>query len=561
MAEQRTRPPHGAALPDQTVRLRPVAGVAPGTYLTGLYGAVLLALLFCVAVLPGLRFNGALVTVSSSPPGAAVYVDGRFAGTTPVTTRVAAGRHTLALAKEHFQPRNEAVEVGGRLFLSWPFPRRESHHLALHLQDPAAAAQAALLDLARSPGIGRILTDAAADLAGVATADGTSGAAGTGGGVAGALLHNAMLLIEDPAGLAALLSAHGLLSAGGAPLSPAGLQRLLRDAARLDGDYPGLPLWFAALLPRAAAEALAAAPWYRSAVRRYRAAVAAGGGPAPPTEAAATPPPPVIEAAGMVFRRVPAGSFVMGDSARLARLPDPALPFAEWPHRVTPGAFYLQEREVTKQAFARFVAAAPEWAPGNRAALAERGLAAEDYLADWDEGRVPPGRGSEPVVYVSAHAAEAFAAWVGEQLPPAPGGGRWQVRLPFEPEWEYAARGGLAGQPYPRGAEAPAGHLAAPAAGLLPVGQSPPNGYGLRDLLGSVWEWTADWYSPTRYLLARDFAADYRTNVRFTVGSRRVVRGGSFTSDPQVVKVHTRGSQPAEWCTPMLGFRLLLVEP
>ena len=193
--------------------------------------------------------------------------------------------------------------------------------------------------------------------------------------------------------------------------------------------------------------------------------------------------------------------------------------------------------------------------------MAARGLVAEDYLADWDDGQPPAGREDEPVVYLSAFAAEAFAAWFGEQLPPAPGGGRWLVRLPFEPEWEYAARGGLEGEPYPRGSEPPAGHLGAPEAGLLPVGQSPPNGYGLRDMLGSVWEWTADWYSPTRYLLARDFATDYQTNVRFVVGTRRVVRGGSFTSDPRVVKVHTRGSQPAAWCTPVLGFRLVLVEP
>ena len=536
MAEQRNRAPHGAAPADPAVRLRPVAGVAPGIYLTGLYGAALLALLFFAALFPGLRFNGALVSVTSTPPGAALYLDGRFAGTTPVTTRMTAGRHTLALVKDHFHAREEAVEVGGRVFLSWPFPRRESRHWALQIQDPAAAAQAALLDLARNPGMARIITDAAADLAGTAAAQ----------DLGGALLRNAMQLIEDQAGLGALLAARSALAAGGPPLSPLGVQRLLRDLARLDGEYPRLPLWFAALLPRAAAGELAASSWYHAAVQRHRAAAAAAAG----AEAAAAPATPVIEAAGMVFRRIPAASYVMGDAARLARLPDPALPFAEWPHEVTPEAFYLQEREVTKQAYARFVAAVPEWAPANRAALAARGLVAEDYLADWEEGRVPPGRESEPVVYVSAHAAEAFAAWVSAQLPPAPGGGRRQARLPFEPEWEYAARG----------AAAPGGHLAAPAAGLLPVGQSPPNDFGLHDMLGSVWEWTADWYSPTRYLLARDFISDYQTNVRFLVGSRRVVRGGSFTSDPQVVTVRTRGSQPAAWCTPVLGFRLALVE-
>ena len=546
MADQRTRPPHGPAPADHTVRLRPIAGVAPGTYLTLLYGAAILALLFFTAVNPGLRFNGALVTFSSAPPGASVYLDGRFAGTTPLTTRIAAGQRTVLLSKEHFQPREEQFEIGGRLLLSWPFPRREGHHLALRIKDPSALAQTALRDLARTPRIARIITDAATDLASPELPP----------DVAHAFLHNAMLLIEDQAGLVALLAGHGRLTAGGRPMSPLGLQRLLRQVARLDSEYPGLPLWFAALLPAAAAGELVATSWYETAVRHHRASSIAAAAATPSD----TPPAPVIETGGMVFHRIPGGGYVMGDSARLAGLPDPALPFVEWPHAVTLGPFYLQEREVTKQAYARFLAAVPEWAPANRAELAARGLVAEDYLADWDDGRPPAGREDEPVVYLSAHAAEAFAAWFSGQLPPAPGGGRWLARLPFEPEWEYAARGGLEGQPYPRGSQPPAGHLGAPETGLLPVGQSPPNGYGLRDMLGGVWEWTADWYSPTRYLLARDFATDYQTNVRFLVGTRRVVRGGSFTSDPRVIKVHTRGSQPAVWCTPVLGFRLVLVK-
>ena len=173
MADQRNRPLHGPAPADHTVRLRPIAGVAPGTWLTLLYGAALLALLFLVAVYPGLRFNGSLITFSSSPSGAAVYLDGRFAGTTPVTTRAAAGRRTVLLSKEHFQPREEQLEVGGRLLLSWPFPRRASHHLALRIEDPPALARSALLDLAQSPAIARIITDAAADLAAPGAASGT----------------------------------------------------------------------------------------------------------------------------------------------------------------------------------------------------------------------------------------------------------------------------------------------------------------------------------------------------------------------------------------------------
>ena len=80
-------------------------------------------------------------------------------------------------------------------------------------------------------------------------------------------------------------------------------------------------------------------------------------------------------------------------------------------------------------------------------------------------------------------------------------------------------------------------------------------------MLGNAWEWTADWYSPTRYLLTAGSATAGQTHALLGVGSRRAVRGGSFTSDPRVVGVHTRGSQPAEWCTPVLGFRLALVQP
>ena len=262
----------------------------------------------------------------------------------------------------------------------------------------------------------------------------------------------------------------------------------------------------------------------------------------------------------MVFHRIPAGTFVMGDARRLTGAQEPVLPFETWPHRLAVASFYLQQREVTKAAFARFVAEHPEWSPANRAALTARGVVAPDYLADWENGAPPAGREREPVVYVSAPAAEAFAAWVGEQLADAPNGGGWQVRLPSEAQWEYAARGGLHGRLYPGGDRAE-GHVASPGAGLLAAGYSPPNGYGLQDMLGSVWEWTADWYSPTRYLFAANGTARRQTRALLEVGSRRAVRGGAFTSDPRVVTVHTRGSQPAEWCTPVLGFRLALVQP
>ncbi len=530
---------------DHRVRLRPVAGIAPGIYLTVLYGCAVAALLFATLVLPGLRWSGSIVEFTSAPAGATVLVDGRFAGLTPLAVRVAAGQRSVTVAKDYFRPRELSLEVGGRIFLSWPLPRRDAQHLALSLADAEGLLRHALVDLARNPSIVAILTDAADDLAVAAQPSPELG---------DRLLRNAVLLIEDEAGLAALLAAHARL-AGGAPPSAAGLQRLVRDLGRVAADSPRLPLWLAALLPEEPRAELLASDWYGAVVEQGRRLGAAQPAAAEPRES----PADTVTAAGMVFRRIPAGTFVMGDARRLTTMQEPVLPFETWPHRLTVGRFYLQQREVTKAAFARFVAERPEWSPANRAALVARGVVAHDYLADWQDGAPPAGREREPVAYVSAFAAEAFAVWVSEQLAAAPDGGIWRARLPFEAEWEYAARGGLHGQLYP-GGDQPEGHLASPGAGLLPAGYSPPNGYELQDMLGSVWEWTADWYSPTRYLLTATAATAAQAHGLLAIGSRRAVRGGSFISDARVVAVHTRGSQPAEWCTPALGFRLALVQ-
>jgi formylglycine-generating enzyme required for sulfatase activity len=107
------------------------------------------------------------------------------------------------------------------------------------------------------------------------------------------------------------------------------------------------------------------------------------------------------------------------------------------------------------------------------------------------------GLGDHPVVHIAYEDAEAYAGWAGKALP-------------TEAEWEYAARGGLDGKPFVWGDEHfPGGQAMAntwqgefPWQNLLhdgyartaPVGSFPPNGYGLYDMAGNVWEWTSDWY-------------------------------------------------------------------
>jgi len=118
-------------------------------------------------------------------------------------------------------------------------------------------------------------------------------------------------------------------------------------------------------------------------------------------------------------------------------------------------------------------------------------------------GSIDPGAAPEQaVVHVTADEAEAWCRWAGR-------------RLPTEAEWEYAARGGLEGRVFPWGDELepkgeyrmnvwqgtfPSENTCADGYyGTCPRDTFPPNGYGLHNMTGNVWEWCSDWYRPDTY--------------------------------------------------------------
>ena len=193
--------------------------------------------------------------------------------------------------------------------------------------------------------------------------------------------------------------------------------------------------------------------------------------------------------------------------------------------------------------------------------------------ASW---RQPEGPGSDltglalhPVIHVAGEDAAAYALWVDR-------------RLPTEAEYEFAARGGRAGQIYAWGDEMhPHGETMANTfqgifpvedtgddghRGTSPAKQFPPNGYGLYDLTGNVWEWVSDWYRPDYY---RQLATrgEVARNPRGPDASfdpaepgvpKRVHRGGSFLCTDQFCArymVGTRGKGEVRTSTDHVGFR------
>lgn len=241
---------------------------------------------------------------------------------------------------------------------------------------------------------------------------------------------------------------------------------------------------------------------------------------------------------------IPAGTFTMGDSSEDANPGDGETPR----HRVTLPSFSIDATTVTNDAFAAFVDAT-----GYRTQAETFGFSAVFHLAvtapDADVLGVPPqtpwwrgvrgadwrhpggasatidGIGDHPVVHVSWHDAVAYCAWAGR-------------RLPTEAEWEYAARGGIEGAKYPWGdAEVDAGGWRAnifqgefPTRNLAedgwattaPVRSFSPNGYGLWQSVGNVWEWCADRYDARYYGISPELSPSGPG-----AGEERVLRGGS----------------------------------
>jgi sulfatase modifying factor 1 len=270
---------------------------------------------------------------------------------------------------------------------------------------------------------------------------------------------------------------------------------------------------------------------------------------------------------------IPAGEFVMGSRDRYARPDEQPL------HTVRLDGFWISRTPVTNDQFSEFVKATGYRTTAERAPTVEEILSqappgmppppAEMLVpsslvfkpprepvslhnplvwwewkagADWQHPEGPgssiEGRGDHPVVHVSWDDAQAYCQWAG-------------LRLPTEAEWEYAARGGLDQEMYVWGRE-PVDQgaqklniwqgrfpvLNTAEDGFIttsPVATFPPNGYGLFDMAGNVWEWVGDWYRPDTYsqnarngvaVNPQGPASSFDPDEPHT--SKRITRGGSF---------------------------------
>ena len=324
----------------------------------------------------------------------------------------------------------------------------------------------------------------------------------------------------------------------------------------------------------------------------------------------------IVTPEGMAW--VPPGAFLMGSDSKLAQ------PNERPVHSVKVPGFWMDLTHVTNDQFAEFVGQTgyvttaekkPDWdtirvqlppgtprppddvlIPGAMVFVGTEGPAnLADYLqwwryipgANWRHPQGPDSsiqdKGDHPVVQISHEDALAYASWAGK-------------RLPTEAEWEFAARGGLDQATYAWGDELMADGQqqanywdsrqrmfpvvspeAGGAAGTMPAGTFPPNGYGLFDMTGNAWQWVADWYRADYFLMQ---AREHTGTIDNPQGPKdsfdpsepgvpvhapkRVIRGGSFLCNESYCLSYRpsarRGADPYSSMS-HVGFRLVKDAP
>lgn len=229
---------------------------------------------------------------------------------------------------------------------------------------------------------------------------------------------------------------------------------------------------------------------------------------------------------GLEYAGIPAGSFQMGCTRGDSRCDPAKLPT----RAVLIGRpFWLGRTEVPVAAYRRFAEATHRALPP-----------APPFNEGW-------AHGDQPMVNVTWHDARGYCAWAGG-------------RLPTEPEWEYAARGGQADWMYPWGNEPPVCQPGAPngarfsdrscrSTGPAPVGSYGRSPYGLHDLAGNVWEWCEDEWHP-------GFTGEAPSTT--ASGPRRVLRGGDWRNRPELLRVSIRSDWPEGGSKDNIGFRCVV---
>ena len=532
---------------DVHVKLKPIFGIKPGLYLTVLLSVILLLIIFMTLFYPGITKNGTYIRFLSTPDKASVWIDDTFKGITPCEVFVGQGEHTIELKKAFYKTVTLQEKIDGRIFGTLLFPLKSTIHVEITLEDFAGLLEYSVKDftewgmvsgfyddyhlppiLSETAEASKFLTDNA-DLNKLYQ-----------------FIYNAVFFTDTPAELKEVIAALIVTETKNRVLDSGSIASLINRAKQFINTHDNFPYWFINSLPENLQDEeygllqkdIINSEWFQVFNERHLAAleeIETGNSDDRTGK---------ISLGSVVFRLIPPGTYISGNELLYHNRLN-----MYFPYPVTVKSFYLAETEVTNSQFYEFVTENPEWSKINIEKLIESGKVTKNYLLDWRNDKYIEGMEDYPVLYVSYFAADAFCKWFNNKLPSNMNS--YSVRLPNESEWEWAA--------VANGKEIFENTVLSRSGIIQEAGSSNSGIYGIKDLIGNAWEWCNDYYLPVKNLLA-SLNPENNVNNSFLSGSEMIVKGGSFVNNKDEITIFTRGSQPPDWCTQFLGFRIAIAE-
>ncbi len=540
------------------VKLKPLFGMAPGLYLTILYAILIVLILFFILAFPGLRNHGSKVHFTSAPAGASVFVDGTYIGSTPVTGFVSAGVHELRYEKPFFSEKVSEIDVPGKILGTLFFDRAESYSAHMNFSHKSNYLKWRFEQISNWALVGSFYERYRYPFRGVqavreyyaAEKNTTENALGgiEKGDIPRELYNFTYMLLNNINSfeqivdvVATIRSLHSSEFRDLSEIeytSQSVSSQLLREAEDALVSV-GAPRELAALYVERELERLEKDAGFiadRKKLEEY------------------------VE--GLKFSQVYSKSGIQSiplqitDSTFIEVVPPEMVPIgnndvsfaskidyvelSEFPHMEKISKFYISSGEVTRSQYSRFIEDQPKWDKSNLDELMDEGLVDEHYLQYLEQNSSDV---TLPVTGVSWYAGRAYSKWLEEQLPDDLKS-RFHVRLPSEAEWEYAARKNSGARIIERSSG-----FDRPQSGNF----SREGRLGLIDMQGNVWEWCENWYFPSDVL-----DGQYGAALPGFEGSEKALRGGSWANRVSEVPVWRRASHPPQWCTPFVGFRIVL---
>ena len=551
-------------------KLRSIAGMSPPVYLFVLAACLLVGALLWIGL--AVAGRGYAYTLVSTPPFAALRIDGHGEGVAPYMLRLAPGAYAVEVSHPDYRPASEMLMVerrlGDRLRRT---PRVVKFALRQPLESGGSGAQTTNGDARAENGDAQSANDAASGITrqygrihrwsltgvdqlryqkppvissvaeSVLISDGRRAA-----------LRLLRLAAQDVA-TASLLAdwTRGLTTAHSypTPFMSRDLVAALRTATAVIHDHPRTALLIERILEddgqsdgandnATTIERLRSSQWRAELAADYaRRAQSATDGEAL-TELSVT---------GIPMVAIPAGRAIVGGGVFDGGAPDSGDALTDMRIIDSDSRLYIAKYETTVGEFRRFVAQNPQWNADNRPQLIAYGLVDDGYLRDGNFIIEDGADDALPIASVSWHAAAAYCRWLQTQLPAALTD--YEVRLPTEREWIYiVALAGAEAQPalfINSDAERERSAFYNRAADSTPMP---------KNLLGSVWEWNANIFHISGQYFQRYGDDELRIDI-----DARPVKGGSAITSRELIQSATAAALFADTTSEHVGFRPLLV--